>query len=192
MKTLLLILSMTLAIPAMAEMTKEEAMKKMQEASKPGPEQKMLADMAGKWTYTSKMWESPESKPEETKGKSTMKMILGGRILQQNASGMAMGQKFEGMGFTAFDNLKKEWNTTWMDSMGTSIMHGTGTYDEATKTITDKGSFTCPMEEDMTAEYRSEWKMIDKNNMMFTMYGQGMGKQKAEFKMMEMAYKRAK
>jgi hypothetical protein len=188
----MLFVSLVFSLSSFAEITKEEAMKKMQEAAKPGPEQKMLADTAGKWTYTSKWWESADAKPEESTGKSTFKMILGGRILQQDVSGKAMGQPFQGLGFTAFDNLKKEWNTTWMDSMGTSIMHGKGTYDASTKTMTDTGSFTCPMEEDMTAEYRSEWKMTDKNNMTFTMYGKGMGKQTGEFKMMEMVYKRAK
>lgn len=192
MKSLMLLLSLVFSLSSFAEMTKEEAMKKMQEAAKPGPEQKMMADYAGKWTYTSKWWESADAKPEESTGKSTFKMILGGRILQQDVNGKAMGQPFQGLGFTAFDNLKKEWNTTWMDSMGTAIMNGKGSYDAATKTMTDSGTFTCPMEEDMTAEYRSEWKMTDKNNMTFTMYAKGMGKQTAEFKMMEMIYKRAK
>ncbi len=192
MKLLFLMMSLLVSSTSFAEVTKEEAMKKMMEASKPGPEHKMLSDLAGKWTYKSTMWESAEGKPEETSGKSTFKMILGGRILQQEVSGKAMGQPFNGMGFLGYDNLKKEWNSTWMDSMSTAIMNGKGSYDAASKTISETGTFTCPMEEDMTAEYRSEWKMTDKNNMTFTMYAKGMGKQKDEFKMMEMVYKRSK
>lgn len=192
MKSLMFLLTLMFSLSSFAEMSKEEAMKKMQEAAKPGPEHKMLADTAGKWTYTSKWWASADAKPEETTGKSTFKMIMDGRILQQDVDGKAMGQAFKGLGFTGYDNLKKEWNTVWMDSMGTAIMTGKGSYDASTKTITDSGSFTCPMEEDLTAEYRSEWKMTDKNNMTFIMYGKGMGKQTGEFKMMEMNYKRAK
>ncbi len=196
---LISILALTLSLTAFAEdrksadPRKEEMMKKMQEYSTPTETHKTLASMAGKWTYSSKWWHSAESQPEESKGTSNMKMILGGRYLQQEVKGKAMGMPFEGLSLTGYDNLKERIDTLWIDSMSTGMMRGTGSVDATTKTITDSGEFTCPMEEDKTAEYRSEWKMTDKNNMTYSMFGKGMGNAaKEEFKMMEMSYKRSK
>lgn len=169
---------------------KEEMMKKWEEYSTPGEEQKMLSTYEGNWTYTSKSWEKPDAKPEETKGTSSFKMIMGGRYLQQNVKGTAMGQPFEGQGTIGFDNAKERFDSTWMDSMGTGIMKGEGTYDKNKKIISEFGEFTCPMDDDKTAQYRSEWKLKDKNNMTFTMYAKGMNGIEKEFKMMEMNYKR--
>ncbi len=191
MKTILFALGLMLSVSVYAEdKSKEEMMKKWQEYSTPTDVHKFLATSAGKWSYTSKMWESKDGKPEESKGTATMKMIMGGRYLQQEIKGKMMGQPFEGLGFTGYDNLKKRTNSTWMDNMGTSMMTGHGEVNVEKKTITESGEFTCPMEKDGTAMYRSEWVMTDKNNMTFTMYSTMEGQE--EFKAMEMTYKRTK
>lgn len=170
----------------------QEMMAKMKAAGTPGEEQKMLAGMAGSWTYTSKWWMSPDAKPEESSGTSTMKMIMGGRYLQHETKGKAMGEKFEGLGFTGYDNVQKKYDTIWMDSMSTAIMSGKGSYDQNTKTLTDQGQFSCPAAKDMVADYRGEWKIIDKNNMSYSMYTKGMMDEGPEFKSMEMIFKRKK
>ncbi len=166
-----------------------EVMAKMKEFSTPAEGHKVLAAMAGKWTFESRWWESATSKPHESKGSANFKMILGGRYLQQDHKGKAMGMSYEGMGLTGYDTLKKEYNTLWIDNMGTGFVLGKGNFDESSKTLTDKGAFTCPMEKDHSAEYRGEWKMVDKKNMTYLMYGKGM-EGKEEFKMMEIVYKR--
>ena len=71
------------------------------------------------------------------------------------------------------------------------MMHGTGEYDASTKMLTDSGEYSCPMSKGKNRTYRTEMKMIDKNNMTFTMFGPGMKGEK-EFKQMEMIYKRVK
>lgn len=143
------------------------------DAMQPGAAHKVLAEMAGKWSYTSMMWMSADVKPEESKGKSVMKMIFGGRFLHHEIKGKAMGQPWEGLGYTGFDNVKQKYQTVWMDGMSTGIMHGEATFDAATKTLKDAGSFSCPVTgKDRT--YRSEWKITDKNNMLFAMYGVAM------------------
>src|SRR5688572_3707115 len=60
---------------------KQEKMKAFMQYSTPGDAHKKLGQLAGKWKYTSKWWETAESKPEESKGTSDMKMIMGGRFL---------------------------------------------------------------------------------------------------------------
>ncbi len=169
-----------------------EMMKAFQAAATPGTQHKMLAGMAGKWTYTSKFWESAEAKPEVSKGTSTMKMILGGRYLQHDIKGKAMGMPFEGLGITGYDNVKGEYSTIWLDNMGTGIMSGKGSFDESSKTLTDSGEFTCPIAQNKTQSYRGEWHIVDKNNMVYSMYSAGMNVGGPQFKNMEMTFKRAK
>lgn len=173
------------------DVKKQEMMKKWMEYSTPSESHKLLASLAGKWTFVAKSWETADAKADETKGTSNIKMILGGRFLVQEVKGKMMGQNYEGHGMLGYDNIKKSYDSIWVDSMGTGIMQGTGVYDATTQTITDKGEFTCPFSEKKTSEYKSEWKFNDKNNMTFSLYGKGL-ENKAEYKMMEITYKRAK
>ncbi len=193
-----LLIALTLfALPAFAADTPQTSDTKMQEAMKawtqystPGESHKMLGDLAGKWNYTSKMWQTSEAKPEESKGTSTMKKVLGGRFLMQEFKGKAMGKPFEGMGFIGFDNLKQAFQSTWMDSMGTGMVQGQGTYDTASKTIKENGEFSCPMTGDKARTYRAEWVFADKTHMNYSMWTKDTdGK---EFKSMEIAYNKAK
>lgn len=169
-----------------------EMMKKAKEFATPGEPHKQLQKMTGKWSYTSKWWMRADAKPEESKGSSSMRMILGGRFLEQNIKGKSMGQPYEGHGMIGYDNLKKQYETTWTDNMSTGMMRATGTYDDATKTLTEQGEFTCPMTPDNKATYRGETKWIDANNFTYSMYGKGMTQKDDEFKMMELTYKRSK
>jgi hypothetical protein len=178
------------AAPA-ADAKKQEMMKKWQAAATPGENHKMLAGMAGNWKYTSKWWDAADAKPAESTGTSKIKMIMGGRFLQHETKGKAMGMPFEGMGLTGYDNVKGKFDTIWLDNMGTGMMRGTGTFDSSTKTLKDSGEYSCPISDDKTREYRSEWKIVDKNNMTYTMWGPGLEDGK-EFKQMEMIFTRAK
>lgn len=167
-----------------------EMMAKWTAYATPGEAHKRLAPLAGKWSYTSKWWEAPNAKPEESKGTSTMRMILGGRFLEHTTKGKAMGMPFEGLGITAYDNIKGKYETLWMDTMGTGIMHGTGAWDTATSTLSDAGEHTCPISPSGKRTFRSDWKIVDKNNMVLTMYGPDMSGSGSEFKNGELVFKR--
>jgi hypothetical protein len=168
----------------------QEAMKAWMKYATPGEPHKVLKDLTGKYKYTSKFWQSAEAKPEESKGTSTMKLVLGGRYLQHETKGKAMGQPFEGLGYIAYDNIKEKYETLWMDNMGTGIIHGSGTFDTASRTLKDTGEYTDPSSEKRVNTYRGEWKLVDKNSHVYSMWTTGPdGK---EFKQMEMAYQRAK
>jgi hypothetical protein len=198
MKSALVLLVATFSLSALAEdpgqmkmdPKKEAMMKKWEAYSTPGAPHKTLEGMTGNWSYTAKAWEEAKGKPEEFQGTSSMKMILGGRFLQQDFKGQMMGQPFEGMGLVGYDNLKKKYETVWLDNMATGMMTGTGTYDAGSKTLKDKGVASCPMTASKTRAYRSEWKMADNNNMSFIMWGPDI-KTGKEFKQMEITYKRA-
>lgn len=179
------------ADPAKDAKVQEEVMKKMMEASTPGPEHKKLSEMAGNWTYTSKNWMKADATPEESKGTSTMKMILGGRYLQQDIKGTAMGQPWEGLGFTGYNKVTKKYETIFMDGMGTGIMMGKGKWDTASNALKDSGKYACPLD-GKDRDWRGEWKIIDANNMVYSMYGKGLTGKGKEYKEMEITFVRAK
>ena len=51
---------------------------------------------------------------------------LGGRYVIGKFAGTMMGQPFEGMSTMGYDNAKKMFTSTWVDNMGTGIVHYDG------------------------------------------------------------------
>lgn len=167
----------------------QEMMKKYQEAATPGAPHKIISELAGNWKTTSQMWDKADSKPQAAKGAASFKMILGGRWLEQEFSGTVMGQPFQGMGLLGYDNVKGKYESHWFDSMSTGSMKSEGDYDTSTKTLKDKGTFSCPISAAKTQDVRSEWQMVNKNKMVFSLFGKG-PEGGPEFKMMEIVYTR--
>ncbi len=178
------------AVDQEAEKMKAEMMAKWQEYATPGENHKALDQLVGSWNYTVKFWETPEAAPTESTGTSEIKWILGGRYIQQSTKGMAMGQEFEGLGLMGYDNAKKEYINVWIDNMGTGIMTGTGTYNAATKTFEDKGTFSCPVEDEKDKPYRTVTTINSPDQFTFEMFAPGMDGKEA--RMMEIVYTRKK
>ncbi len=110
----------------------DEHDKAAQEAAKlaaPGPEHKKLAALVGKFTAKSKLWWEPGKPPVEGTSESENVSVLGGRFIRQSYKGNMMGQPFEGLGYLGYDNLKKKFTSTWMDTASTSAMHTEGEGD---------------------------------------------------------------
>ena len=173
--------------PVMDEKQKA-AMEAWQKASTPGPQHQKLADMAGTWEVTIKSFEGG-GEPQVSTGKATRKMIMGGRFLQEEYTGTYMGQPFNGMGFTGYDNIMKRFTMVWLDSMGTGVMVGNGEMDPAGKVLTSSMTYSDALT-GKQALVRQVMKKESKDAETFEMYGPGPdGK---EVRMMEMTYKRVK
>jgi len=167
---------------------KAEAMAKWQEYATPGEGHKAMEQLVGNWDYSLKYWTSPKAPPEESTGTNDIKWILGNRFLEMNVKGTSMGQPFEGMGIIGYDNVKKEYVNTWIDTMGTGMMNATGSYDAETKTMREKGKFTDPITGEES--FKGVTKFIDNDNMTYEMYISSPGGK--EFRVMEINYTRKK
>ena len=194
-KFLVLTLSALLAGSAFANEPKMDAkraemMKAWQEASTPGAEHEMLKGVVGKWKVTTKSWETAEGKADESVGTSTFKPVFGGRFYQQDFKGKMHGMSYEGTGMMGFNKVTKKFESTWHDSMSTASMRLEGTFDPKANLIAESGEYQCPVEKG-PKKMRSEFKMIDKDNMTFVMYMPEMFTGK-EYKAMEQTYKRIK
>jgi hypothetical protein len=152
----------------------------------PGEPHKQLASLAGSWTTKTKEWMEPGKPPTESTGTAEMKMVLDGRFLQQEFTSQMMGQPFAGIGIDGYDNLRKRYVTTWIDTMGTGIFQMEGTASADGKTITLKGQHAEPGGGQMT--HRAIWKIADSNTQTFDMYGTH--HRSKEMKMLEITYTR--
>jgi hypothetical protein len=130
------------APPAMTPAQMQEAFTK---ASTPGPEQKLLASLVGDWKAKVTMWMDPTKPPEVSEGRAKNVLKYGGRFVEMTYLGTFMGQKFEGTGLWGYDNIGKQYQSTWYDSMGTQVMLANGTYDPASKKLTTTSTASCPM-----------------------------------------------
>jgi hypothetical protein len=144
---------LALTVPAMAQDKPKEgahgmdpaAMEAMMKAMSPGEPHKLLSRYAGDWTFTNKMWMDPSQPPAESSGTMHGEMILDGRYAQLSWKGNMMGMPFEGRGTHGYDNMAKQYVSSWIDNMATGIMYSTGTCDAAGKKCEDKGDMMDPM-----------------------------------------------
>lgn len=165
------------------------AMEKWQKTLQTGPAHEFLVKtFAGNWTTEVKMWMDPAGEPMTSKGSATCEPILNGRFIRERFKGNMMGQEFEGEGTTGFDNNRKLFISSWLDSMSTGMMTMKGSISPDGRTLT----FIGDMDEPMTGEVGKPIKMVihvdspDKHTstMYEILYGQDM-------KVMEITYTRA-
>lgn len=171
-----------------AEMQMDPAAQQaMMTAMMPGEHHEHMKKLVGNFDYTLKMWMDPSAPPQESTGKRTGELVLGGRFLEETYTGTFMGMPFEGIGTLGYDNVGKQYVSTWIDNMGTGIMMGHGQCDKTGWSMTSESL------DPMTGKpwkSRSKTSMPDDNTMVMEMWTPGAdGK---EFKMMEITCKRTK
>lgn len=176
------------AVPAASPAMDPAMMEKMKAMMAPTEAHKALEDFVGKWAYTGKFWMTAEAPAQDMTGTAEHTLIYGGRFLKQEIEGPWMGEQFEGLGFTGYDNIQGEYQTVWLDSMATGMMKVSGQYDPATKTLSQSGTNSCPLTGEKDRQGRSEWTVTDADHSVYTSYSTGAdGK---EFKTMEITYTR--
>lgn len=182
--------------PSPADMQK--MMAQMMEFSKPGENHKLLADMAGTWSYNIKTWMNPDpnAPPQQSTGTATRKPIMDGRyfVFEVNGkmqmpgpNGKMKDVNFKGMSIEGYDNVKKKFVATWIDNTGTGIEFSAGTYDPATKTFTYNSEME-PMP-GIKTQVREVIKIVDNNHHTLEWYENRGG---TEAKTLEINYTRKK
>lgn len=167
-------------------MNPEEMMEIYMKLATPGEPHQLLATLTGRWTTQTKEWMDPQKPPVESAGSAEVKMLLGGRFLQQEITGSMHGKPHTGIWTIGYDNLLKRYISTWIDTMSTQIFIMDGTASADGKTITLNGQHAEVGGGHMT--HRAIWKIVDSNTQEFIMYGTYHGGK--EMKMMEVLYTR--
>ncbi|QSX78813.1 DUF1579 domain-containing protein [Agrilutibacter solisilvae] len=178
--------------PAAPPMSPEQQamMQAWQKASTPGePHQRLAQQFAGTWNTRQSMWMEPSAAPSIETGTAVNTAIYGGRQLRMDYKGAFMGQPYEGLGFSGYDNIKGKYVSSWMDNMSTSVFLAEGDYDPATRTYTYRGQMPDPMKPGIVVPVRNVVRVVDKDHHVFEMHETRDGK---EVKTMQIEYTRAK
>jgi Protein of unknown function (DUF1579) len=156
--------------------SQEEMMARWKASMTPGDMHKKLEIFVGSWNTEVKVWmNGHNSMPAVSKGTARYSLIYGGRYLKQEFKGEMMGRPYAGLGYTAYDNMKKKYTGTWIDNMGTSISTMEGTLDDGETTLTLTGKMDEPMTGEMNRDVKYVLHIIDKNKHVFEAYDDAMG-----------------
>lgn len=191
--TLFIIFSVLLATNVSADnkkndkpMNHEEMMEIYNKLAAPGEPHKLFASLAGNWITKTKEWVNSQEPAIESTGSADLKLLLGGRFLQQEITGSMHGKPYSGIWTIAYDNLLKQYVSTWIDTMSTQIFMMSGTASEDGRVIIFTGQHAEVGGGYMS--HRANWKIIDNNTQEFIMYGVFHGGE--EMKMLEVIYTR--
>ena len=147
-----------------------EEMRAWIKAGTPNQNHERLSYMIGKWKTSVKMWEPGKPEPSVSSGTNVNEWLLDKRYVSTHYNGTFMGEPFEGMGITGYDNTKKKYTSSWMDSMSTSIMTSLGTIDDSRKVITFHGTHDDPITGQMDKPVKTIVRMLNETKFVVEMY----------------------
>lgn len=158
-----------------------------QRAAAPGTEHQWLAKMAGAWEVEVKAFFDPTKPPEVSQGRAELRMVLGGRYLEQHFKSVFMDMPFEGHGVMGFDNGRGVFVGMWTDTMSTGFLLEEGQYDPVADTLETTSHMMDPLTKaPRTGRSVTRWKDPDH----FTVEMFDVGPDGKEVKSMEMLYVR--
>lgn len=182
-----LVAGLALASEKKADPKTEEMMKKMEAAGTPGAAHQALEPLIGNWNAEVKMWMAPDAPPTVTKATAKTTWAMNGRFVQQEFNGEFMGKPFRGLGFTGYDNTKKQYNSVWIDDMNTAMHTSEGQAEDGGKVITLEGNYDCPMTGEKGKASKEVVRIINRDKHIFEMHDPSKGDKS---KTMEITYTR--
>lgn len=118
--------------PDMSPEAQMELMQAMMKMGAPGEEHKAMKSWVGNWNAEMKMRMSPEADWETYKGKAKIQSALGGRYMIEKFEanlGPMMGE-MEGLLIFGYNNLTKQYESSWRDNWSTWASTATGFQNE--------------------------------------------------------------
>jgi hypothetical protein len=110
----------------------------------PGPMHKWMEQFVGEWQTTSTTFMPDGTAMPSEHGTMTYTMSHGGRFINMDMRSRFMGQPYRGSGTMGYNNIDKRFESTWVDTMSSSIIFMTGQADKEGKVLTLAGEFTNP------------------------------------------------
>ena len=171
----------------------DEESKKMMEAwaklNVPGPEHEYLKQFVGNWKTTTTFWMGgPGTAAMTAEGTAECELIFGGRFLASEMKGSLMGQPWESLSLTGYDNFRKKYTQVFLDSSGTAMYQFSGHRTPGGNTIRMYGAMDEPTMGMVAKWARFVTIVKDEDNWVTEGYDLGIGE---NAKVMEIAYTRA-
>lgn len=140
-------------------------------AATPGAHHKLLTDTSGSWTGTCTIWMSPDQPPVTTPVTGKFTSMFDGRYIECEYQGDGPMGPFHGKGVYGYDNVDKQFVSSWYSNCGTSIMNGEGQLSKDGKTIDWTYACTCPLRKKPTT-MREMMGIPDANTMKIETWGE--------------------
>ncbi len=127
-----------------------EMMKRWQAACTPGEPHQWLAQFVGTWDTSMKMYMGGPGTPAmESKGTAETRWLVEGKWLSMESAIAMMNMPVKQFGTLGYDNFKKKFVQSYVDSMGTALYTAEGLRDRTGTVLTLYGE----MDEPMTGEH---------------------------------------
>lgn len=123
-----------------------------------GEQHRRLAALAGQWRVQQSLWLNEATVPQVDSGTALFTAVLGGRHLQQDLR-VRSHPPFQGLGFTGYDNVTRQYYTSWMDINFTGVLLLHGDYDAAAKVYRFSGAMAGAAGESVPT--REELQIVD-------------------------------
>ena len=175
------------AAPARTHADDAAIARALENAMVPGEGQKKLEAMIGTFNVKIRTWVNPSQPPVESQATSVSTWVLGNRYVQTMLSGYVMNEPFNGIGYIAYDNVRKTYQLAWMDSDSTAMTLYQGGFDAASKNAKLTGTTADPLT-GQPSPLEMRMSLLDNGDHVSELWGQGSGK--TLFKMMELRYSR--
>jgi hypothetical protein len=158
-------------VPATPE-AQAAMMKRWQESMTPGRFHERLSYFVGEWKTVTKMWMggAGSGEPATSSGKATYRWLMEGRWLAQDFSGDMMGIPFTGFALTGYDNFRKQYTGTWIDSMSTALATMEGGIDRTGKRIEMFGKLDEPMLDQAGKSAKYVTQIVDDDHFTFELH----------------------
>ena len=128
-----------------------------------------LAQLAGNWTGTSRLWLEPDSLTDESAIAGSIQLLLGGRFALYLYQGSVENEPQHGMFTFGYNTLLDRYEASWVDSFhnNTAIMFCTGNR-------TESGFFVLGHYPDPSGGpdwgWRTEVALLDEDHLLITAY----------------------
>jgi hypothetical protein len=147
----------------------EEKFMTFERSKSSGSPHHFLAQLAGSWTGTSKLWLEPDKLADDSPVVGTIQLILDGRFALYLYQGSVQGETQHGLFTFGYNTTLDRYETSWVDSFhnNTAIMFCTGN-------AIDNGFFVLGNYPDPNGGpdwgWRTEVKLMDEDHLVITAY----------------------
>lgn len=152
---------------------KQEMMKKMEEAGRPGIGHKALEPLVGNWKAEVTCWHEPGAAPQVSHGTAKTSWTLNGRFLEEEFRGEMMGKPFEGCYLMGYDNTKQRFQSLWVSDTQTSMFFSEGQGANGNKVITLEGKMNCAATGRKDVVMKTVFRILSQDEHIFEMYDEG-------------------
>lgn len=167
-----------------------QRMELWKERMKPGAEEAGLAKLAGTWDCKSRLYlGGQQTPPVEATGVSIFRPVLGGRFIQHEYTGRLFGSEVTGLGLLGFDHGRKQYVSTWADSVSSNIGLMTGWMSSDGKKLTSFGTIDEYWSGEIGKTIKQTVEFVDNDTCVFTSWQVAHGEDSKAF---EIEYRRRK